>query len=521
MYMFLRMFARNSFLYLPRDAYILMGRAAGIARRGLRYSGKDDFQVMVAIRKDRERRSKRIVWAGCGVLAGLALVCAPAAAQMTANVKIQLRGKVATVQQAAYGVGMSVYDNDFTPPDLPGKLKSAGVTALRFPGGSYADLYHWATNSATKGVKAYINPNDSFRHFMTKDVLPAGAEAIVTVNYGSNQAGTGGGDPAEAAAWVRYANKVKDWKVRYWEIGNEVGGNGYFGNGWEEDLHAPYDGHRKGNAALSQAAYGRNAVKFIAAMKAVDPTIRIGVGVAMPDTQPGTGNEALLGVVKSKIDFVIVHWYPKMSSTDLMVAEQIKPQVGALRDELARYAGASEKEIPIAVTETNGGGSGASQALFATDDFLTWFEAGAFTVEWQEMHNGFLSEGYGLPLDTPTAAYYGMEMASMAARPGDALVEAQSSTPLLSAHAAVGKDGRLAIVLINKHPNQPYVVHVSVAGGRVAATGTRYDFGRGNFGPSSSWPVSGPHASSMTGLGNQFSVTVPAMSESVLLIPNG
>jgi len=54
--------------------------------------------------------------------------------------------------------------------------------------------------------------------------------AIITVDYGSNAAGTGGGEPAEAAAWVAYANgnpndaKVigkdstgKDWKtVGYW-----------------------------------------------------------------------------------------------------------------------------------------------------------------------------------------------------------------------------------------------------------------------------------------------------------------
>jgi len=64
---------------------------------------------------------------------------------------------------------------------------------------------------------------------MTEDVLPAGAQAIITVNYGSNQAGTGGGNPAEAADWVRYANLDKGWNIHYWEIGNEIGGNGYFG----------------------------------------------------------------------------------------------------------------------------------------------------------------------------------------------------------------------------------------------------------------------------------------------------
>lgn len=443
----------------------------------------------------------------------------PLSAQKAAHVQINLKSELAVVPAAGYGVGMSVYDNDFTPQDLPGKLKAAGVTALRFPGGSYADIYHWKTNSGTPGTKTYIASNDTFDHFMTDDVLPTGAQAILTVNYGSNADGTGGGDPAEAADWVRYANKVKGWNIHYWEIGNEIGGNGYFGPGWEEDLHAPYNDARKGNAALSQTAYGKNTLQFIDAMKAVDPSIKIGVGLDMPDANPGTGDEALLKEVKSKIDFVIVHWYPKTSSTDLTVTGDIQPQVAALRNEIARYAGSSQRNIPFAITETNGGGTGPARAIFATDTYLTWFEAGAFTVEWQEMHNGFLAEEKDIPLDTPSEAYYGLEMAATAARPGDELVEAQSSSPLLSAHAILRQDGGVAVVLINKHPNQPYLVHVDIPGAPLAATGARYDFGRANFRGNSPWPASGPVESTLEGLGNSFSVTVPATSETVVLIP--
>ena len=473
-------------------------------------------------RKDADRRRTRPLRTACGVLFGLGLVgllAAPLLGQRTARVEVNCSVELAKVPETGYGVGMSVYDNDFTPPDLPAKLRAAGVTALRFPGGSYADLYHWKTNSRTAGTRAYINPNDTFDHFMTMDALPAGAEPIVTVNYGSNQAGTGGGDPAEAAGWVRYANREKGWNIPYWEIGNEIGGNGYFGPQWEEDLHAPLNGIRKGNPALSQAAYGRSALEFIRAMKAVDPAIEIGVGLDMPDSHPGDGDEALLKVVKDRIDFVIVHWYPKQSSTDLTVTDDIKPQVAALRDEIARFAGASMRDTPFAITETSGGAPGAPRALFATDTYLTWFEAGAFTVDWQEMHNDFLSEVKGVPRDTPSAEYYGLQMASIAARPGDELVEAQSSTPMLSVHAILRTNGGMAIVLINKHPSQPYLVKIAVSGAQPAASGTRYDFGRANFRGDSIWPASGPAESRIDGLGDSFSLTVPADSESVLLIP--
>jgi len=455
----------------------------------------------------------------CGMTLALMVLVVPGAAQKTARVEVNLKRQLAVVPEAGYGVHMSVYDNDFTPPYLPDKLKAAGVTALRYPGGSYADLFHWKTTSGTAGAKVYINPNDTFDHFMTQDVVPSGAQAILTVNYGSNAAGTGGGEPAEAADWVRYANLDKKWNVHYWEIGNEIGGNGFFGTEWEEDLHAPLGGTRKGNPALSQSTYGKNALEFIRAMKAVDQTIKIGVGVDMPDANPGTGNEALFKEVKDKIDFVIVHWYPKTSSTDLTVTEDIKPQVAALRDELARFAGPAMRNIPIGVTETNGGGSGAARALFATDTYLTWFEAGAFTVEWLEMHAGFLSEVKEVPLDTPAEAYYGLQMAALAARPGDALVEAQSSSPMLTVHAVKRKDGGVGIVLINKHPNQAFDVSLTIPDAQLPAVATRYDFGRANFTANSTWPASAPAQSKLDVAGSSFSVTVPATTESVLIIP--
>ena len=54
-------------------------------------------------------------------------------AQKTARVQVNVKTQLAVVPAAGYGVHMSVYDNDFTPPDLPNKLKAAGVTALRYP----------------------------------------------------------------------------------------------------------------------------------------------------------------------------------------------------------------------------------------------------------------------------------------------------------------------------------------------------------------------------------------------------
>ena len=58
-----------------------------------------------------------------------------------------------------------------------------------------------------------------------------GAQPILIANYGS-------GTPQEAADWVRYANVTKGYGAKYWEIGNELYGNGHYGSGWETDNHA-------------------------------------------------------------------------------------------------------------------------------------------------------------------------------------------------------------------------------------------------------------------------------------------
>jgi alpha-L-arabinofuranosidase len=61
---------------------------------------------------------------------------------------------------------------------------------------------------------------------------------------------------------VQYANITKGYGVKYWEIGNEIYGNGYYGADWEADNHP----------SKSPAAYAQNVVQYASAMKTIDPT---------------------------------------------------------------------------------------------------------------------------------------------------------------------------------------------------------------------------------------------------------
>ena len=156
---------------------------------------------------------------------------------------------------------------EYTAPLLTG----LGIQTVRWPGGADADYYHWETNTACAGGSA--QPNNDFESFMLQTGRPANLQVVMTVNYGSNQTCDGGGDPAEAAAWVARARDA-GYNVHYWTVGNED----YHAkppDGGEFDLHArPHDPTTYAAAVAGDAGY-------YARMKAADPTAQVGV-IAQP-----------------------------------------------------------------------------------------------------------------------------------------------------------------------------------------------------------------------------------------------
>jgi alpha-L-arabinofuranosidase len=344
---------------------------------------------------------------------------------------------------------------------------------MRYPGGSFADIYHWQNNTAEGG---YVAPNTDFDTFMGT-VRTAGTQPIITVDYGS-------GTPDEAASWVRYANVTKGYGVKYWEVGNEVYGNGEYGAQWEQDKH----NH-------SATTYANNLVRYANAMKAVDPSIKIGAVLTTPGGWPdgitGPGdtqdwNHTVLSIAASKIDFVIVHTYPSSTSeADLLTkTAQIPGIANTVHRLVNQYAGGN---LGIAITESNvdRGRDTAPNGLFAPDDMLTWAENGAFTIDYWAMHNGTDcsqvttvdgvsdSNDYGVlssgascqpALNTPFAPYHGISMIAKLARSGDSLIQTSSSSSLLSAHAVHRSNGDVNVMLINKDPNNAATVSLSYKG---------------------------------------------------------
>ena len=528
------------------------------------------------------------------------------ASTVTANLGTTVR---ATVSPDLMGVHTSVYDANMQLPTTPEYLKAAGVKSLRYPGGSYADLYHWSLHTGTYTPAAGAGSNTifvagdthfgAFLQFMEK----VGAGAVITVNYGMNSLGTGGGEPKEAAAWVAYANgsttstvsigadsKGTNWQtvaywanlraaaplatddglnkfrishptpfgIKYWEVGNELYGNGWYygGCGWEADMHVPYPATgstctgRMGNAALSPAAYGAAVRAYGQAMKAVDSTIKIGgIVVAHSATEYTDWNGLVLPAAcgTSGMDFASVHWYPGsgLNSSLLTVPETELPALftrarNAITAVSACPGGAN---MPIAITEwgpntictgcafpmsTATAAPAGSQiaGLFAAEAYAIMMEQGAMAAHWLELHNnGYLAgidatnDPFTMAQDTPRWGYHAAQIAHFLAGGGDKMVQAMQSGTFgaaIKTHASVHANGDIAVMITNTNRNNDANVTLNISGGMVACVGKRYAY----------TPVNMDQDGGLTGdwifsntAGTSVPVLVPRYSSVVVLFP--
>ena len=159
-------------------------------------------------------------------------------------------------------------------------VRDAGVRSLRFPGGTDARRYDWRGGVGDPSTRGVAFGTEEF--LFLADSL--GASPIMTVSAYDQTTHEPGTDDAVALAadWVQYANATtgpyaelreavghpEPHAVRTWELDSET---------W--DAHAnPFDPSDV-YPALTPRTYAEAFVRFARAMKAVDPTIRLGAQV--------------------------------------------------------------------------------------------------------------------------------------------------------------------------------------------------------------------------------------------------
>jgi alpha-L-arabinofuranosidase len=424
------------------------------------------------------------------------LLAAPAPAMVHLNV--DAANVIRTADTRWFGLNTAVWDYNFNSPVTSQALKEIGCTTLRFPGGSISDEYHWATG---------MNPDRKFSWAVSfNDFIQVatnlGAQAFITVNYGT-------GTSNEAAAWVASANLTNHCNFKYWEIGNEVYGS------WEADSNSlPHD----------PCTYATRAAGYIQLMKAVDPTIKIGVVVVPGEdsytndmahlvTNPVTGQihygwtPVMLTTFKQLgiyPDFLIYHFYPEYTgsgsnSTDsdpllLQVAGNPNPATYAdwagaassLRLQVTDYLGAPGSNIELCVTE-NDSDSGAQgrqstsiiNALYLTDSLCQLMQTEFNSMVWWDLRNGpgtggdfdpslygwrsFGDLGIMFGAAGTSPAFYAEKLLQHFVRANDSILGASSDYLLLSAYAVHRTNGALTLLVINKDVTTNFNAQISLA----------------------------------------------------------
>jgi hypothetical protein len=464
----------------------------------------------------------------------------PGVTHLTVNASQTVR----TADARWSGINAPVWDSLLDTPQSIALLTNMGVQFIRVPGGSDSDDYHWLYNRQDLNTWSWGTSLANLIHAITN----VGAQTISTLNYGT-------GSSNEAAAWVAYVNaatnstvslgtdtngfnwqtagywasiraaapmRVDDGKnflrisraaplgFKYWEIGNENYGT------WETDSNAvPHDPY----------TYAMRAAGFIAMIKAVDPTAKVGVVVtpgeegfvnntSHPVTNPRTGQAhygwtpvllATLAAENVTPDFAIHHRYPQNPGGEsdaglLGSSTGWVSDAGNLRQMISDYDAASGTNIELLCTENNSVSSAPGKqsvslvnGLFKLDSLGQLMQTEFNSLCWWDFRNGPETDGnmsaalygwrqygdYGVANgDTdlyPT--YYVSKLMTHFVGGNDTVISAATDYSLLPSYAVRRRDGSLTILVINKDPSNTLTGNLQLTGFIPSSNATFYSYG--------------------------------------------
>ncbi|MGZ8917066.1 MAG: hypothetical protein ACXW0T_02515, partial [Methylobacter sp.] len=258
----------------------------------------------------------------------------------------------AYLNKQLFGANMLFFqeqDNLRANPEYKKKFIEENFGALRFPGGTDADNYHWQTGK-TDNLQKYpvghiSSDNDlSFDEFMTLS-KSMNAEPSIVLNYLSwFRKDQFEGAKKEADAWIRYANIEKKYGIKYWEMGNEV----YFSPPTE-------------NINVKVRTYAKDYKAMKKVLRAVDNNALLGAAMPMKLHFKAKSDKqdkqiwwnAFLDEVGEDLDYIILHDYKSLSTKDYISGgTRVPEQLQEIRQLVRSKIGHT---VPIHFTEWNVG----------------------------------------------------------------------------------------------------------------------------------------------------------------------
>ena len=421
-----------------------------------------------------------------------------------------------------YGLWSSVHG--LPNPEAAALARELGPTQLRFPGGGFANFYHWRNGVGPVSSRPLteIAPDRGVtgNEFGTDEALvlagQLGAPLFVTVNSDT-------GSAQEAADWVRHVNG-RERKVEFWEIGNEL----YFSPDPSDPTSGP---------TWQPTNYVKQYLEFAREMRAADPGIKLGAdmefnlgiqGCGVID-ESGCWAEVLLREAAHQIDFLALHsglapimvgydpgWDLRTVYASMLAAPiQVKSLMDDLAEKVDELAPEHTKRIRFAMTEWGplfqsdprsrfiDHSQTLGSALFVASMMKTLIEhprvdiAHGFNLM-DNWTSGWVGRRQGrLVKQAPFHAFelysrqFGSELLETQTRSPTydtrsiALVSAIQNVPFLDVVSSKNPEGGLRIVGVNKHFDRPIKAYFQVEGFAAnggeawTLTGTGIDANRG------------------------------------------
>jgi alpha-N-arabinofuranosidase len=386
-------------------------------------------------------------------------------------------------------------------------LKKIGVPVLRWPGGCFADTYHWKDGIGSKeGRKKIVNTtwggvveDNSFgTHEFMELCRQIGCEPYVCGNVGS-------GTVREMSEWVEYMNfggispmadlrrengREEPWGVKYFGVGNESwGGGGNMRPEYYADVYRRYQTYlyNYGANRLFKIASGPNVDDYDWTAKVMESAGRFMDGIALHYyTIPGT-------------------WKHKGSATAFNTEEYYETLKKALRmDELiSRHTHVMEKYDP------------EHRVGLVVDEWGTWYDVepgtnpgflyqqntmrdalvAAVTLNIFNAHSDrvvmanlaqmvnvlqsvLLTDGEKMLL-TPTYHVFDLYKRHQSAKLVENFLqcgqacEGEWAVPKVSCSASLGADGKLTLTLANLSADEPEKVNCTLLGAKAVEGSAR------------------------------------------------
>jgi alpha-N-arabinofuranosidase len=439
---------------------------------------------------------------------------------MTSRIKVDADRVIGRVDPMIYGhfiehLGRCIYggivDEGGVRGDVVEAMRRIRPSILRWPGGCFADGYHWRdgvgplaerpvrTNLAWGGEESNAVGTDEFIDYCRR----VGAEPYLCANVGS-------GTPEEAAAWVDYCNGTGStayarmrrahgsegpFGVRYWGIGNEI----------DETEHVNEIG------CLSAEDYARAVREYTKLMRRVSPDLRfIAVGSNRGEVD---WNLKVLEKAGAHIDYIAIHGYYGTDdyystvAAPVFVEKRLRMLQSAV--ELASFTAGITRPIRIAFDEwnvwyrTRGDRDHLFEEAYELKDAL--FAAGTFNVlhrmspvvgmaNLAQMVNalGMIHVGRDAMVLTPLYHAFDLYANHTGSTAVDTFVISDtfethdkggarglgpvSGVPYVDASATLREDGRaLCLAVVNRHRDEPVECSIALQGVSVAGEAAVYE----------------------------------------------